>query len=350
MKVELEVGAKADMSSVVSELGAAGDAAKRMGDDIAAGTSQADAAASRMDSVADASDNMASRSAQAAGGLGDLGGAISGMGGPLGALGTGMEAAAPAIMGVTGASDLLNLATTSNIVTTVRAKVATVAHTVATKTMTVAQKALNLAMRANPIGIVITLVLALVAGLVLAYKRSETFRRIIDTAMKVARTAIGWVVDKVADLVGWLRDKLGPGATRVKDMVVSGFRAMLDPIGFVIDKVKAVIGWFGDAIAKTRAAIGLGKEYGSTMGNIFGDVFAGLEAVADQLRENAAVADRTQGGASGGGVGAPRMAAGGPTVNLTFTGVVGDPDAVARQVETLLRGRARQTGGRLVIS
>jgi phage-related protein len=64
---------------------------------------------------------------------------------------------------------------------------ATLAQAGATRVMTVAQRALNLAMRANPIGIIITVLAALGAALVVAYKKSETFRRIVDGAFKIVK-------------------------------------------------------------------------------------------------------------------------------------------------------------------
>jgi phage-related protein len=51
---------------------------------------------------------------------------------------------------------------------------------VATTAWTVAQVALNFALTANPIGIVVVAIAALVAGLILAYRNSETFRNIVD--------------------------------------------------------------------------------------------------------------------------------------------------------------------------
>lgn len=55
-------------------------------------------------------------------------------------------------------------------------KTAQLAVTVATKAMTLAQKALNLAMRMNPIGLVITLLLALATVFVTLYNKCEWFR------------------------------------------------------------------------------------------------------------------------------------------------------------------------------
>jgi len=68
-------------------------------------------------------------------------------------------------------------------------RIRTVAATAATKAMAVAQRVLNVVMRANPIGLVITALTLLVGGLVLAYKRSETFRAIVDRAFKAVKIA-----------------------------------------------------------------------------------------------------------------------------------------------------------------
>ena len=51
-----------------------------------------------------------------------------------------------------------------------------------TKAWTAAQWLLNVAMTANPIGIVIAVIVALVAAIVIAYKNSETFRKIVQAA------------------------------------------------------------------------------------------------------------------------------------------------------------------------
>lgn len=63
------------------------------------------------------------------------------------------------------------------------------------KSTTVAQRALNLVQRASPIGLIITGLTLLVAGLILAYKKSETFRTIVQGAMRAVQKAFGWIVD-----------------------------------------------------------------------------------------------------------------------------------------------------------
>lgn len=94
-----------------------------------------------------------------------------------------------------------------------------VVHTAATTAMTAAHKAaeagatglavaqagLNAVLKANPIGLVVSLLAALAVGLVTAYKTSETFRNAVNSAFasvkKIAQSAIGTVVDWINDLV-----------------------------------------------------------------------------------------------------------------------------------------------------
>lgn len=59
----------------------------------------------------------------------------------------------------------------------------------AIKTWAIVQGILNVVLSANPIGLVIIAIAALVGGLVWAYKNSDTFRKIVDTAFKVVRAS-----------------------------------------------------------------------------------------------------------------------------------------------------------------
>lgn len=68
-------------------------------------------------------------------------------------------------------------------------KVAMLAARAAAVAMAVAQRILNAVMRMNPIGLIITALIALGAGLVLLYKKSETFRRIVNGAFAGVKAA-----------------------------------------------------------------------------------------------------------------------------------------------------------------
>lgn len=186
-----------------------------------------------LDQVGEAADGVASTSSQVAGGLGDLGGALSMLPGPLGAAGTGMEALAPAIMGVTGASDLLNAATT---------KFPGVA-----KVASASARGLGVAVRfaTGPVGLLITAAALLATGLVIAYKRSETFRNIVNGAFRAVKAVaatvggafksvwdgatkwLGKVWDYVSGLPGKIRSKFSGMWTGLAGGLKSALNAVL---------------------------------------------------------------------------------------------------------------------------
>jgi len=188
-----------DESALTASLAKAGGDLDGFAADAKAAGNKAEAA---LAGVGDKADAVGGASSQAAGGLGDLGGALALMPGPLGAVGAGMEAAAPAIMGVTGAADLLNLATT-------KFPALAKAQTAATKALAGAQKALNLVMAGNPIALVVLAIVALIAIFVTLYKKNEAFRDLVDKVFAKFKAVVGTAVDKVGDLFAAAKDKLG---------------------------------------------------------------------------------------------------------------------------------------------
>jgi TP901 family phage tail tape measure protein len=90
-----------------------------------------------------------------------------------------------------------------------------------------AQIGLNLAMIANPIGLIVVAIAALVAGLIIAYKRSETFRNIVD--------AIGATVrDSLIKAFEWLRTKISEIWPVVQQMYDRA-KPILDLIGKAVE-------------------------------------------------------------------------------------------------------------------
>lgn len=88
------------------------------------------------------------------------------------------------------------LANAKAVAGTVGSKVAMVATSAATKAWAAAQWLLNVALTANPIGLVIMAIAALVGAIILAYRNSETFRKIADAAFKAIGKAVSWLVEK----------------------------------------------------------------------------------------------------------------------------------------------------------
>jgi phage-related protein len=129
--------------------------------------------------------------------------------------------------------------------------VASTASTVATKAMAAGQWLLNAAMAANPIGLVVIAIVALIAIFILAYKNSETFRRIVHAAfdgIKVAALALWtgiktyftfvinmWktVIGVAVSLVGKIRggfNTLVSAAKTVGAAITAPFRAAFNAI------------------------------------------------------------------------------------------------------------------------
>lgn len=76
---------------------------------------------------------------------------------------------------------------------TVLATAAQRAAAIATRGWAITQAALNLVMSMNPIGLVVIAIAALVAGIVIAYKNSQTFRNIVDAAFRGIAAAGKWM-------------------------------------------------------------------------------------------------------------------------------------------------------------
>lgn len=73
----------------------------------------------------------------------------------------------------------------------------------------VAQAALNLVMSANPIGIVVTAIAALVAALITAYKTNDEFREKVDAAWDAIKSKIQAVTDWIKQRIDELREFFG---------------------------------------------------------------------------------------------------------------------------------------------
>lgn len=142
----------------------------------------------------------------------------------------------------------------------------TKAVTVATKAWAVAQRVLNAVLRMNPIGLLITGLMLLVGGFILAYKKSETFRRIVDAAWrgikKAALAVVNWFRNTawpwmknafqwIGDKAKWLwKNAIKPAWAAIK----SGIKATVSWIKDVgwpwikgaFDNIKKAAGWLWD--------------------------------------------------------------------------------------------------------
>ncbi|MFC0628540.1 hypothetical protein [Kribbella deserti] len=151
--------------------------------------------------------------------------------------------------------------------------------TVATKVMTVAQKGLNLAMRMNPIGLIVTALVLLVGGIILAYKKSETFRRVVDTAMRGIKKAFGWIVEGFGNAwralsAGYTRfvNWIGGWKSAVTNRVKSLFSAITGAFGAAWSAVSGAWGRFTGWVGGWKGSIA------RWVGSLFSPVVASFGA------------------------------------------------------------------------
>jgi hypothetical protein len=112
----------------------------------------------------------------------------------------------------------------------------------ALKAMRVAVVAVNVAMRANPIGLVITALTLLGVGLVAAYKKSETFRRIVDGAFSAVKSAAKAVAGAVTDAIGWVKTAFENAVKWVRGAIRDIRQAISSAKGAIGDAARAVAG------------------------------------------------------------------------------------------------------------
>lgn len=138
----------------------------------------------------------------------------------------------------------------------------TTAWTVVTKAATIAQKALNIAMRMNPIGIIITLIAALVAGLIWFFTQTETGKAIWQGFVDWLVTAWEWIkttavtvfngiVNTITGAWNWIKTTTSEVWNTIVTWVKDNWQSILDwlsllnPVTAVIrhwDKIKAATG------------------------------------------------------------------------------------------------------------
>lgn len=181
----------------------------------------------------------------------------------------------------TAAQTLAELTYKKSIVALVAYNVAMAGLAVKTAVVTAAQYAFNLALSLNPIGLIVIAVAALAAGFVLAYKKIEPFRDLMDS-----------IFEKIKNIGTAIKESpVGKALTKAFD----GFRAGGGPVR-------------------------QGRSY------VVG------EAGPELFTANTSGAISPSGSFGGGG-----------GVNITINGAI-DPEGVRRSLETLFQNSARRTG------
>jgi tape measure domain-containing protein len=153
------------------------------------------------------------------------------------------------------------LAKARGTVVTLAKSAAEKAAALATRSMAAAQWLMNAAMSANPIGLIILALVALGAAVVIAWKKSETFRNIVLGAWAAIRggvsAVVGWLKTAVPAVFSWIKSaflRFTP-----LGLVISHWSQIRAFIAAAVNGVKATIGWFGSLPGKFRSWFGSAK-------------------------------------------------------------------------------------------
>jgi hypothetical protein len=107
---------------------------------------------------------------------------------------------------------------------------------------------LNAALIANPIGIIIVAVAALAVAIVVAYRRSETFRAVVSAAIDFVRRH--WQLLLLAfGVLPFLIVKAIRSFGTFRSIAVAAFNAVIGPIRTVVGAISMLLGWINSAIS-----------------------------------------------------------------------------------------------------
>lgn len=150
-----------------------------------------------------------------------------------------------AFAGSTLATNTATASTGRHAIATTLAAAKTKLMTAVTKAWTVAQKALNWALRMNPIGLVVTALVLLGAGLVLLYKKSETFRDIVNGVWAAVQKGASWMWKEVLKpMFGWLAEAFMTNV-RTARLFWQGMQKAWDNVR---DSTRGAVLWVADKV------------------------------------------------------------------------------------------------------
>jgi phage-related protein len=180
--------------------------------------------------------------------------------------------------GATAATIAADGATKAQKVGLAAFKIQQVASAAATKVVTAAQWLWNAALNANPIGLVVVAVAALVGAIVLAYKKIGPFRDLMDSIGRWFRDTLFPVIKQVAGVIGGALKSAFDAVLPIIKAVWNIFKGLY--IQPVIDAFKALAKLFtGDFKGALEGVKNLFSNLGDTfgkMGDLAGKLISGL--------------------------------------------------------------------------
>jgi phage-related protein len=220
----------------------------------------------------------------------------------------------------------------------------------ATVGWTAVQWLFNAAMTANPIGLVVLAIALFVAAIVVAYKKSETFRAVIAkawAAIKVATAvAFGAIKAVISGVWGVVKGIFTVWAAEVH-VVIAVFRALWGVVKTVASKIKGawdtLWGFLSGIFDKITGAIDKVKgAFGGVLGFVGGLFGGGGDAAAAAPAGFAMMSAGLETAlAPESLMSAP--ATGSATTTITVQGAV-DPEGTARAIQRILSGHDQRIG------
>jgi hypothetical protein len=123
----------------------------------------------------------------------------------------------------------------------------------------IAQWAMNSALLANPITLVILAIIALVAVLVLAWKKSETFRAVVLFVWNAVKESIMMAVRAIMAAISWLSSipsKVSGWFTQAKDWAIKKLQELLSWLSGLPGRVSRAVSGLFDGLPKAfRGAV-----------------------------------------------------------------------------------------------
>lgn len=288
----------------------------------------------------------------------------------------------------------------ANTAATIASNIASKAMALGLAVVTAAQWAWNAALSANPIGLIIIAVIALVAAIVLLWKKSSTFRSVMTAIFNAIKTvavaAFNAIKNAGLTVFNWLRanwplllailtgpiglavlaiaknwDKIKAGfqavkdriatiAGTLKDIITKPFDLAATAVGKVSSAVSTMIGWFGRIVAPSSAFYAPFNAAKTAVDALIGAVkslIGWLKSIKvpkihipNPFGRSAAPSTATVPTATGLArtpvvpfAGAPSARATGTGPTIVVNGAL-DPEAVARQIQRILSGHSRRIG------
>ena len=179
---------------------------------------------------------------------------------------------------------------------------------IATKAWTAAQWLLNAALDANPIGIVVMALGALVGALIYAYNNSEDFRRIVDeawAAVKDLASVLWGVLKKALDVavkgfkavVQWVKDFARWFSSTQLFQSINKFNTWIRDR--VVKVIERVIGALRELAGWLRSVFNIPNFGGSVADDLKGPL-AAIDALNQKMRDAADAKNALMGGGGGG--------------------------------------------------